>query len=177
MANKKELSKEDQEALDRYNNYVAKMGKNKEIKNKNEEPIETEKISKIKETTIKAPEGASEEDKKALERYNNYIARNNKKKWKMDNNLNENKSTVKIEDKKSDIKAPQNAKKEDKEALDRYNKFVSNQMMRDSKRRKKKKNILQKDISSVAWKIRLVFLILAVSFFLWALKGQIFGAM
>lgn len=128
MSDKKELSKEDKESLERYNNYVAGMRWWVNI-SKEEETVEQWEINKKKELV-----------------------------------------------KKTVIKAPENAKTEDKVALERYNKFVANQSLSKAKRKNKKENIFQKDISSVAWKIRLIFLILAISFFLRALRGQLFSA-
>ncbi len=122
----------------------------------------------------------TEEDKKALERYNNYVA-GMKGKTNTHNNI--------IKDKKNDddkeakvpqklrpnrIKIPDNATEEDKKAIDRYKKFVASQMKHKSKKKSIKENIFKKDISGVAWKIRLIFLVLAISFFVWALKDQIF---
>gem|GEM_PF-3285784 len=84
MVDTKELSEEDKAALDRYNNYVARMRK-PGVSHKSEsvepnsvkhvEPKNSEIEKTIDRKEIKVPEGTSDEDKAALERYNNYVAR------------------------------------------------------------------------------------------------------
>ena len=113
----------------------------------------------------------SEEDKAALERYQNYVASmkvaNSNKTKEI-----ENASTIeeKTEMKRKHIIDDKDLEIEEKKALERYENYVAKTAQIKNQKRKKKKSFLRKDVSAVAWKIRLIFIILAMAFLFWAMR-------